>query len=42
MKKGLSTLLGMGLTMACLATTQVNLGLAVVFCLIGMFFLLRG
>lgn len=42
MKRALSSLLGLGLTIACLATAQVNLGLALVFCLIGMFFLLRG
>lgn len=38
----LRPILGLTFTVACLVTAQVNLVLAVIFCGIGMFFLLRG
>ena len=42
MNRAVSALAGLGLTMACLATAQANLGLSLVFFFVGMFFLLRG
>lgn len=40
--KKLNPILGLVFTMACLATAQANVVLAGAFCLVGMFFLLRG